>query len=143
MFFELLVSLVIVSFDRSVLERPVHALNLPISPRMFRLRAAVFDRILLAGPGKSMNPEKDRPLLFGLFLDPGRFWRVVYKVRSIIGEHSVDGIRNGGDQRSQKVGRDSSRGAFVELGKCEFAGPVDSNEEIELPCSVRTSAISI
>src|ERR1039457_2715627 len=70
--------------------------------------------------------------LFGLFLDPGRFWRVVYKVRSIIGEHSVDGIRNGGDQRSQKVGRDSSRGAFVELGKCEFAGPVDSNEEIEL-----------
>ena len=92
MFFELLVSLVVVSFDRSVLERPVHALNLPISPRMFRLRAAVFDRILLAGPGKSMNPEKDRPLLFGLFLDPGRFWRVVYKVRSIIGEHVLDSL---------------------------------------------------
>jgi len=133
MLFELLVSLVIVPFDRSVLEGPVHALNLPIGPRMLWPGPAMFDVVLFAGPSKSMDSEKKRLLRLGfLLLGPGWFRRVVHEVCAVIGEHSVDGVGNGGNQSSEKIGRDSSRGAFVELGKGEFAGPVDGNEEVEL-----------
>jgi hypothetical protein len=120
----------------SVLEGSVHALDLPICPRMLWFDPAMFYIVLLAGPGKNMNPEEQKQLRLNVFLGRGlclgRLRCVVYKVRSIISEYGVDGVGNGNDQSSEKIDRDSSRGAFVELGKGEFAGPVDGNEQIEL-----------
>lgn len=54
---------------------------------MFWLGSAIFDVVLLADIGKSMNPEKERLLRPDLFLGQGWFWYVVDEVCAVIGEH--------------------------------------------------------
>jgi hypothetical protein len=54
--FELLMGLVVVALDGGFFKSAVHPLNLPVGPGMLRPGAAVFDGILLAGIGESMNP---------------------------------------------------------------------------------------
>lgn len=58
-FLELLMGLIVEAFDGGILERPVHVLDLPVGPGMFGFGAAVFNGILLAGPGKGMDAEED------------------------------------------------------------------------------------
>jgi hypothetical protein len=58
MFFELLMSLIVVPFNGSFFERPVHAFDLAVGPGMFGPGTAVFDRVLLAGISKGMNSEE-------------------------------------------------------------------------------------
>lgn len=54
------------------------------------------------------------------------------EVRAVVGEDGMASVRNGCDQRPQKVSGDASRGFLVEFNEGELRGPVDRQEEVEL-----------
>lgn len=54
---KLIMTVVIIALDGSVLDRPVHALDLAIGPRMFRPGRSMFDIVLGAGVFEGMGSE--------------------------------------------------------------------------------------
>ncbi len=54
------------------------------------------------------------------------------ELHAIVGEHRVDFVGHGFDQRSEEIRRDSRGGASVELHKSEFARPINGDKEMEL-----------
>lgn len=46
--FQLPMRAVMIAFNGSFLDRPIHALHLPVRPRMFWFRESMFDAILVA-----------------------------------------------------------------------------------------------
>ena len=54
---ELIVAVVMVAFDGRVLDGPVHALDLPVGPRMVGLGEAMLNAVLPAGPVEGMAAE--------------------------------------------------------------------------------------
>jgi hypothetical protein len=65
------------------------------------------------------------------------------EVGSVVGKDRVDLVRDGGDQATQEVPGGATRYLLVQLDDSELRGPVDGDDEIELPRAVRTSAMSI
>ena len=55
MFFPLLVSFVVIAFDRRFLQRPVHAFDRAVCPRMAWLGEPMLDAMLLTGVIEGMN----------------------------------------------------------------------------------------
>ena len=104
----------------------------PVRPWMLGLGAAMSGGILLAGIREGVSPEENRLRRLGFFLAPGRFWRVVDEVRAVIGEHGVDGVRNGSDQGLQKVGGYPPRSTFVQFGESKLAGAINGYKQIKL-----------
>lgn len=80
MFFELLMRLIIVTFDGCVFQGPLHAFDLPVRPWMLGSGAAMYGGVLLTNIREGVNPEENRLRRLGFFLVPGRFWRVVDEV---------------------------------------------------------------
>ena len=99
-----------VSLDGGVFDGSVHALDLPVGPGMFRFGAAVFDLVLLAGPGESMDPEEKRGDGVPLFLRESWLRRVVDEVGAVVGKHGVDGVGDGGSQSPEEVSGDTPGG---------------------------------
>ena len=58
-------ALVVVTLDRGILDRAVHPLDLPVRPWATRLRQAVLDFGLLAGPLERVPTVEARPVLRG------------------------------------------------------------------------------
>ncbi len=54
-------------------------------------------------------------------------------MRAIVRQNGVDSVRNGLDQVMEEVGCDSTRCFPVQLDEGELRGPVDGDQEIELP----------
>jgi len=57
------------------------------------------------------------------------------EVHAVVGEHGVDFIGHGLDQRLEEVGCYPLRGLFMHLDKGELGGAVDGDQEIELALS--------
>ena len=62
---------------------------------------------------------------------------------AVVGEDGVDLVGNGGDQAAQEVPRGEARHFLVHLDEGELRRSVDGDEQVDLPCAVRTSAMSI
>ncbi len=110
----------------------VHALNLSVRPGMARLGQAVIDVILGTGELERMRPEDlaPRDRLFdqrGGGADVARCG----EVGSIVGEHGVDLVRHGRDQRPQEVPRHLPCGFLMPLGKGELAGAINGHKQVE------------
>jgi hypothetical protein len=65
------------------------------------------------------------------------------EVDAVVGEHGVDPIWHRLQQSAQEVGGDAGGGTLVQLGEGKLAGSVFTTKRWSLPCSVRTSAMSM
>ena len=133
MFSEVLVSLVVEALDGGFFESSVHAFDLAVGPGVFGLGQPVVDIGLGAGELEGMSTEE-----FSAFeseLDLGGSRTAVAgrgEVDSVVGEHGMDLVGYGGDERVQEVGRNPLRGLLMRLDEDELRSAVDGHEEIEL-----------
>src|SRR5208283_5434392 len=93
-----------VEFDRRVLDCAVHALDLPVGPRMLRFRQPMVD--VVAGACKLEGVRAESSSLSEHLLDHRRApslagW--VSEMNSVVGEHRMDLVRNRLDQSVEKV----------------------------------------
>ena len=103
---EMIMALVVVSLDGSVLERPVHAFDLTIGPRMPGLRYAMVDVVLGASIFERIRQEAFSSIHHASDLGGGR--ADVSKRRevgAVVGQHGVD-----------LVGHDLDEGATAARG---------------------------
>lgn len=124
---ELRVAVIMVSFDGSLLDRPVHPFDLPIGPGMLDLGEPVFDPVLFAPHVEHVG----YPSRCGAV---GVAWREG-KLDAIIGQHGVDFVWHGFDQGDQE-----GRGCHPvrlghELDEGELAGAVDAHIQVQLAFS--------
>lgn len=115
------------------LESSVHAFDLAVGPGMFRLGQAVVDISFGAGELEGMGAEEFSAFEGKLDLRSSRTAIAGRgEVHSVVGEHSVDFVGNGLDQRVQEVGRNPLGGLLMDLDEGELRGPVDGDEEVKL-----------
>src|ERR1700722_12754765 len=122
--FELIVSVVEVWFDGGVLDGPVHAFDLPVGPGMVGFGKPVFDSLDMAGAVEGMSAKTCR--------GPLSVPRKVSELDSLVGEHGVDAVRNGFDERLEERGGGSHICFFDEFDHSELRRSVDGHEQIEL-----------
>jgi len=122
--FELVMGVVEVSLDGGVLDGPVHAFDLPVGPGMVGLGEAVFDSTKETEPVEGMATKACGGSLAVL----GK----VGELDTVVGEHGVDAVRNGFDERFEEGCGSPHVGFFDEFDHCELRGPVDSHEQVEL-----------
>lgn len=85
------VVVVVIAFDRCLLDCPVHPLDLAIGPGMLDLGESVLNVVLVADPVEDM--------VEGVFVV-----RHVGELDAIVGQHGVDGIGDCCDQVAQELG---------------------------------------
>ena len=105
----------------------------PVGPGMFGLGQAVADVGFGAGELEGMGAEelsvlKSKPDLRG----GGTAVAGRGEMHSVIGEHGVDLVGHGLDQRVQEVGRNPLGSLLMHLDEGELGGPVDGDEEVKL-----------
>jgi hypothetical protein len=122
--FELIVSIAMVALDGRFLDRAVHALDLPIGPRMLDLGQAMFDAVLLA-----VHIEHVRHVSCYRTIGVARRES---KLDAVVGEHRVHFLGNGRDQ-SFEEGCDVGPSRLPDqLHESELAGAIDGDVEVEL-----------
>src|SRR5208283_2046563 len=110
-----------VAFDRRVLDRAVHALDLPIGPRMLRLRQPMVD--VVAGACELEGVRAESPSLDEHLLDLRRAPSLaggVSEMNSIVGEHRMDLVGNRLDQSVEKVRGCLRRGSLMQFDEGEL-----------------------
>ncbi len=122
--FELVMGVVEVALHRSVLDGPVHALDLPVGPRVVGLGEAVFDSMHETEPIERMSAEACRWSLAVL--------RQIGELDAVVGEHGMDAIRNGLDECFKERCCGSHIRLFDEFDHRELRGAVDGHEQVEL-----------
>jgi len=88
--FELLMVVVMVSFDGGILDGPVHSFDLTIGPRVLDLCQSVFNSILVASHVKHMG-HVPRSWAIGITRRKG-------ELDAVVRENSVDFVRDGCDK---------------------------------------------
>ena len=129
---EVLVGLVVEAFDGGFLECSIHAFDLSVGPGVFRFGQAVVDVGLGAGELEGVSAE-ELSLLESKSDLRGHGVSIAGRgeVHAVIGEHGVNFIGHGLDQRSEEVGCYPLRGLFMHLDKGELGGAVDGDQELE------------
>lgn len=130
---ELVVALVVEALDGSVLEGPVHALDLTVGPRVFCLGRAVLDVVFSAGVFEGVSPEAFA-ICHRLF--DQRHGRAsgtgCGELDAVVGEHGVDFIGSRLDQPQQKLSGDGGRSLLVQFDEGELRSAVDGYEHVQL-----------
>ena len=128
---ELVVAVVVVAFDRRVLDRPVHSLDLTVGPGMPRLCQPMVYVQLGAGELERMA-EEALVLCLHLLDIAGRpaIARGVGEVRPIVGEHGVDFIGHRGGEVTQEVSGDPTGGLLVQLDKGELGSAINGHKQV-------------
>ena len=121
---QLLMAVVVVALNGGLLDDAVHALNLTVGPGMIGFGQAMFDAVQKTDPVKRVTTEASGR--------PSAVLRQVGELNAVVGEHSVDHIRNGRDQCFQEGRGGSHVGAFNQLHEGELRDAVDGNKEVEL-----------
>ncbi len=91
--FKLRMCVVVIAFDRCLLDRPVHALNLPVRPGMVHLGQALVDGVLPANTAEGVF--EGEPVLLA-----------VGELDAVIGQDRMDLVRHRCDQIAQELGGD-------------------------------------
>lgn len=131
---ELVVRLVVETFDGRLLDRPIHPLDLTVRPWVTWFGQAVLDIEIGTGQFKGMAAEQD---FFGTHrLDivwcPAVTGRIG-EMRAVIRHYRVDPIRHRSRQHAQEVARYPPRCLFMQFDKREFRCPVDRDEQVKAP----------
>src|SRR3546814_7277478 len=110
---ELVVVVVVETLDCSFLDRAVHPLDLTIRPRMLHSGESVLDAVVAADAVEDVF--EGVPVLLA-----------VGKLDAVVGEHSVNGVGNGGNEVAQELGGYYA-GLFMQLRVVELRGQVDDH----------------
>ena len=129
---ELVVVVVVETFDGRLLDGAVHAFDLAIRPRVLGFGCAVLDAEGGAGIFEGMRPD-------GFALCEGFGNQLCCRSAStrrgemgaVIGQHDADPVRHGFNKVLEKVGGGSAQGLAMKFDEGEFACPINGNEEIE------------
>ncbi len=109
----------VVRVDARIFESAVHALHVPICPRMFRFGQAVVNGMLEA------NLVKQR--LEGIFVV-----RTIGKLNPVVSQNCVDFIWNSIEKMAQEFGSDGTGRLLVYLKKCKLRGSVNCHKQVKL-----------
>src|SRR3954470_3327022 len=93
--FKLLMTVVVIALDGGLLDGAVHSLDLAIRPGMIDFGETVLDAVFSASQGEHVSDE----LRGGAI---GIAWRQT-ELDAVVGEHDMDFVRHGGDQRGQEL----------------------------------------
>lgn len=121
---ELIVCVVVKALDGRFLDRPVHAFDLSVRPRVLRLRQSMFDAKLLAGAIEGMSAEP------GCWTKP--ILRQVGKLDAVVRQHRVDFVWDCRHQRFEEAAGGGGVGGLCKLDERELGRSVDGDEEMEL-----------
>ena len=119
---ELVMAVVVVSFDGCVLDRAVHSLDLAVGPRMVGLCEAMFDPV-----GLTDHVETHGPRINGVPV-PG----LLGELNAIVGEDGVDLIWHGLEHVLQELPSRLPVCLLDQLGHGELARAVNADEQEEL-----------
>jgi hypothetical protein len=111
--------LIVICLHRRFLERPVHAFDLAIGPRMVGFGQPRINPILLADAIKDMMKGLDIALAIG-------------ELDAIISEHRVDLIGDGGHHVPEELSGDHFVGFCMQLGIGKLTGAVNGDQQGEL-----------
>lgn len=122
------------ALDRCLLDRPVHAFDLAIRPRMSGLCQAMLDIEVGTGHFERMATKQDAIGLHGfdILRCPSVAGRIG-EMRVVVGQHGMDAVWNRSGKGVQEVTGNATCCFLVQLDKCEFRRPVNHHEEIEAP----------
>src|SRR3954471_7726333 len=112
---KLLMSVVVVTIDRCLLERAVHPLHLTIRPGVIGFGQPMFDAMF----GTDAVKQQGKSVAIR--------W-AISKLDAVVGQNGVDFIGNCGNQVTQELGSDRSGHTLVQLDKCELGSPVNRDE---------------
>ena len=121
---KLVVAVVVISFDGRILDGAVHPLDLAVCSRMIDFGEAVLDSGFAAA-----HSEHTGGLLGGWAA--GVTWRVS-ELDAVVGQDSVDSVRDGGDQADEERRRGHASSAINELYEGKLACPINGHEKVEL-----------
>lgn len=110
------VTVVMETPDGSVLEGPIHVLNLPVHPRIL-------------DPGQAML---DAMVLVHLSEDVCRVTIAVCELDTVVGQHRMDVVEHGINQLAQKLHRHRFVGAAMQFGKGGLRRSVDGHAQVKL-----------
>ncbi len=116
---ELFVAVVVVALDGGDLGRAVHALDLPIGPRVVHLSQAMLDAVLCADPIEDVDESV-------LVTHP------VAELDAVIGQHDVDAVGHSQDQVAQKLRRLHLPGTFHKADEGGLVRTIDCHEQAQL-----------
>ena len=122
--FELVVGVVKVSLDGGVFDGSIHALDLPVGPGVVGPGQPVLDSLKVADSVEGMATEACGWTLAIL--------RQIGELDAVVGEHGVDAVWNGFDERFEEGCGSSHVGFFDEFDHNELGGSVDGHKEVEL-----------
>lgn len=128
-----IMAVVMIPPNGCILDRPVHAFDLPVGPWMVRFGQAMVDVVLSTGQNEAMAAEPG--LLRNQLLDLGRRPIIasgVSEMGSVVGQHGVDPVRNGVDQAAEEVSGVAPADLLVQFSKGKLAGTINGNEHVEL-----------
>ena len=119
---KLIVAIVVIPFDRGVLESAVHPLDLSIGPRMVRFGQSVFNLIRRTDHVEAHRPRIGCVPVSGLVceLDP------------VVRKNGMYFVQNGFERVFKKLPRCLAVCFVDQLRDGAFAGPINGYEEIEL-----------
>lgn len=116
---QLIMAPVKVAMHRLFFDAAVHALDLPIRPRVIRFGQAMVN---------AMRYTNLIKFQLAFLLGP----RLMRKLRAIVGQDRVDFVGDGFDQPAQKRAGVFAAGAFKQLSEGKLGCAVNSHKEIEL-----------
>jgi hypothetical protein len=119
---QLIVGFVVEPFDRRVLDRPIHQLDLAVRRGMARFGQSVFDPVRLAD-----HVEAHRPGIVGVPV-PG----LLRELSAVISQNGVDVIGHRLKHLLQELPCRFSVSRRNELSDRELGRPVDADEQVEL-----------
>ena len=119
---QLIVAVIVEALDGSVLDRPVHPLDLAIRPRMVRLGQTVLDPVRLAD-----HVEAHRPRVDGVPVP-----RLLGELDDIVSQNRVDLVGHGFEHVLKEFPGRLSVGCRNELSDGELGSAVDTDEGKEL-----------
>ena len=112
-----------IASDGRFLDRPVHALDLTVGPRMLDLGEPVLDAVLPAPHVEHMyHGSRCRAIRIA--------WREG-ELNAIVGENRVDLVRDSRNQGLKEGGGGRPPSLFHQLDEGEFAGAVDGDIEVD------------
>lgn len=120
-------AVVVVTLHGGFLDGSVHALDLAVGPGVIGFGQTMFDSTAKTDAVEGMTTEASR----WSSAVPGQ----VGELNTVVGQHGVDAIGNGRNQRFQKRGSSAHVCAFDQFNKGELRGTVDSHEQIEFAFS--------
>ncbi len=116
--FELRVSIVVVTLDRCLLDRPVHTLDLAVRPGMVHLSLVLVDAMLTANAAEDVCEGRSVLLSIG-------------ELDAVIRQNSMDFVGQCCDEIAQELGRDHLACSLVQLDIGELGSAVDGHEQAD------------